>query len=213
MDEEQELQSRIHALQGKETLHYCALSTTLRRIPGRITTATSYGPGPRSHNTHYRAAPYYVPRGRGRGRGRGYPTSARGSQSLAGSRGTGSLNDKLPTTQTPINHSNDISSTVSKSDQLRQLTRTPIHITQSLGEATTLSEIGEPHQRDHDDNERRQLDNHLDATSAKSHPATPTVKPYELKINDIPFQVTDGGKKLVCMSSKSSTPLHTGNFN
>ena len=213
MDEEQELQSRIHALQGEEGLRYCAPSTTLRKPSGRITTATSYGPGPRSHNTQYRAAPYYVPRGRGRGRGRGYPTSTRGSQSIANSRETRGLNEQVSAAEIPIDHPSGVSPTVSKSDQLRQLTHTPAHTKPQLSEATTLPEVDEQRQREHDDNERRQLGNHLDTTSTKSYPSAPTSKPYELKINNIPFQVTDGGKKLVCMSSKSATILHTRHLN
>jgi hypothetical protein len=196
MDEEQELQSRIHALQGKKVFGTASEHNTEKDASGRITTATSYRPAPRSRNAQYRAAPYYVPRGRGRGRGHGYPTSTRGR--------TQELNEQVSAPQIPINHPSGVSPTVSKSDQLRQLSHTPVNINKQLDEAT-LPEIDKQRQREHDENERRQLSNHPDATSTKSYSSAPTSKPYELKINNIPFQVTDGGKKLVCMSSKSST--------
>jgi len=109
----------------------------------------------------------------------------------------------VSTPQIPINHPNGVSPTVSKSDQLRQLSHTPIQINKQLGEEATLPEIDEKRKREHDENEEQQLSNHLDTTSNKSYSSAPISKPYELKINNIPFQVTDGGKKLVCMSSKS----------
>lgn len=205
MDEEQELQSRIHDLQGKKIFDI-TLSATLSGKSGRITTATSYGPGPRSRNAQYRAAPYYVPRGRGRARGRGYPTSTRGSRPLIENTGTRDLNAQASAPQNPLNHPSGLPPTLSKSDQLRQLSHTPVHTKQEFDEVMTSPEEDQQRQREHDENERRQLSKHLDATSTQAYPSASASKSYELKINNIPFQVTDGGKKLVCMSSKSPSP-------